>query len=479
MITEIFGINFPTTYHPLSSILPSIHSIIRKELKMDTMILTDESKYSGRAENVFAPATQNEIKDIVSRLKQENTTLTVHGALTGITGSGVPSKGYAMTLQKLNKLDIIVENDQTFLISEAGASVEQIEQKIRQCTKNSMFCPSLPTEKSATLGGIIASGSKGIQIQKYGELKKYITEITLLNADNQILTLTKNDDDFSDIFHSEGMFGIILSAKIQLLPKSNYTWGLLFPFTNDKSNILFTEQIDKNEEIIVIEYMDQNSIRIVEQYKSQISSIAKLPTMSDTIESLLYIEIDGKTEEELIQYSEQLLTLFSELNEDPDSVLAFCTEHEIEHFHSYRHAISECINMEISKWNSTDHRIHKLSLDTYRPVLKREELLSQYRQDLAKTNLTYCIFGHFGVGGPYVNIIPTSYDEYKQGLSLMEKWIKKTYEEQNDVFLEHGIGKLKKNLFQACAPTYLLEEIIVKKNKWDKNYFFNPNNIID
>lgn len=445
---------------------------------MEKVYFQDESKYGGSADVLLVPETIEELVAYVKEKSAEKETITIQGALTGIVGSGVPAGGLAVKTENLNKISIQQDEKGWYAYAQAGVTGEQLEQVAARETKDVCFFPVLPTEKTATLGGAAASGARGIYTRYYGVFKDYIEECQVCTAKGEIIKITRDMQEFEEIFGSEGMLVLFLSFKIRLIQKPQQIWGILFRFVDDTSAVRFTEQIAMRRQITTIEYMDRNTIRLIETYKKNMTAIASLPDMGEQIQSLIYVEIAGESDEEAEEEAAYLLEACVEAKGNPDDAWAMCTEEEIERLRAYRHAASECVNMEVGKVNGTHPEVRKLSLDTNRHLTDRERLLAEYQSCLEKTGIPYCIFGHFGEGGPYVNLMARDGVQYKEGMRILEEWVQKAYEDSEEVFGEHGIGKLKKGMFKRNAPKAVIREAVQRKVKWDPDGILNPENMI-
>lgn len=444
---------------------------------MDAACFQDESKYEGGADALFVPETVEELTAYVKSSKEQGQTITVQGGLTGITGSGVPVSGCAVSMQKLNKVTVLEQDGIYYAKAQAGTTAEQLEKVVRQETRGRMFLPVLPTEKTATLGGIAACGARGIYAWHYGELQDYVTELCLCNAQGELQTYTRDMPEFKELFRSEGMYGILISFDIRLVEKPSNIWGIMFQFESDSAACAFSGQIEARPGLLVIEYMDRKTTDLIEMHKKGMNSIAALLDLEKKTNALIYVELAGSTQEDAAEGAECLLEACMEVGGDPDLAWAMCTEEEIDRLRAFRHAASECVNMEIGAANGMDKRIRKLSVDICPLAPDRISLLEGYRKELQESGLQYCIFGHFGKCSPYVNIIAENYMQYKKGTELIKRWIKNAYKEHAQVFQEHGVGKMKKELFCELAPVDVVSHAIRQKEKWDRDAFFNPGNM--
>ena len=165
--------------------------------------------------------------------------------------------------------------------------------------------------------------------------------------------------------------------------------------------------------------------------------------------SSVYVEIHGSESEEIETLSEWLLDQSTEFGSDPDITWAFCGKREIEQARLFRHAAPEAVNQLIDKVRLKDSRITKLGTDMALKKGDLSQLMEMYRADLKSSGLKAAIFGHAAEGHLHVNILPRDYQQFEQGKKLVEDWAKKINSKGGSIVTEHGIGKIKKYIFQS------------------------------
>lgn len=444
--------------------------------EQDTDYLQDESKYKGAADSISFPKSRGEVSEIISDCIACQIPVTVQGALTGITGAAIPVKGHVMNMKNMNQILSVMEDGRPEAIVQAGVTIAQLEQEIRRVSNDRYFFPVVPTEKTATLGGMAASGSRGIQSYHYGGMKEYIKEIEFCDGKGALCHLKAEEPEFASYLPSEGMLGVITALTLNLVKKPKHQWGILFFFSNDRSACHFTDLAEEMEAISGIEYMDYPTVTCIAQYQKHMSAISELPRLPEWAKALIYIELEGDTEEEIEESAMILIEKCEESGGDPDTAWAMSGEVEMEGVRAYRHAASECVNMQVSENHGRDSRIRKISADITWKGKSRIEILEYYKVQLEEAGLYYGIFGHLGQRCPYVNIIARSIEEYEAGRMLLKKWEKEAYEEGGSIFTEHGAGKLKREDYGSIISIQEMNQHLKAKSRWDPEGIFNPGN---
>lgn len=457
--------------------------------------LMDESKYRGNADSISFPENEDEIIHILKDMVILNKPITIQGGKTGIVGSGVPNGGHIMNLSKMNHVkDSKFLDDGTCLLTvEPGINLIDLRKEINKIpSKVPLFWPPNPTETSATIGGIAATGANGIYEYLYGDTKKYINSVKLLGYD-EIQVINKDmryyDADgrkldlLDMILGREGITGIFSEITLTLIPKPESIWGISFFFEKDEDAGIFINKVNLKDynieqaEIAAIEYMDRATIDLIEDRKANMTKIKELPDIEEQFVSMVYLELHG-SEEGVEGLAGVLMEMAIDANSDPDKAWAVSGDMEIEKMHSFRHAAAETTNLYIEELRRNDKRITKLGTDMSVENSNFYNITNQYRSDAREHGLECCIFGHGYNNHVHVNLFPKTYEEYLIGIRLIRKWAKEVQSLGGKIACEHGIGKLKKELLSDFIPEDYISICDALKKEFDPKNIFNQGNII-
>ena len=458
--------------------------------------LIDESKFMGYADSISFPENEAELIEIINRLREEGTEITIQGGKTGITGASVPEGGHILNLSHMNHvIESKTKADGTaFITVEAGITLMELQREIKSLfRKNPVFWPPDPTEVSASLGGIAAAGAQGISRLLYGKSQEYIEALSVIDYDGNKKLITRKESivlssgreiPFMDaVIGKEGISGVISDLKLRLVPKPESIWGITFFFYDSEEAAAFIEALKKDTPeqataaIVAVEYMDGETIRLIESRKADMTKIKELPDVPKEVSDLLYVEIHG-TEEAIEIIAEALMEVAAECGSDPDEAWAVSGESDVEKMHAFRHAAAETANLRIEEARKADSRITKLGTDMVIGEVSIAQILQKYRTDMATVGVKGCIFGHALENHLHVNIFPESFAEYQKGAELIRAWAKGANENQGEVFKEHGIGKLKREILGlVIPPEYIslcreIKEVMDCKGKFNKGNVF-------
>ncbi|MCG8571774.1 MAG: FAD-binding oxidoreductase [Spirochaetes bacterium] len=494
--------------------------------------LDDESKMHGWAESISFPVNPEEVCFVVKKMADAQTSITIQGGKTGICGGAVPAGGHILNLSYLNKIIGMEKRSNQYCITvEAGVLLSDLENQIykksfdtSQWDEDSLnilhdfkrdqafFWPPSPTEKSATIGGILSNNALGCDSCFYGETKQYVESITVVDnkgevqiiergnyvVKNQICPLPDGRSikvkssffldgmDLIDIYlGSEGRYGVIVKATLRLIEKPAEIWGIGFFFEQQNQlagfvnalKILVRENFDAH--IVVLEYLDQKSLHYIYLLKQVATKLQELPDVDDKFVGMVYLELHGTTEEAIESIAERLMELGLQFDCQEEATWALSGEEEIEKIHHFRHGAPESINIVLEEVRKNNPEILKLSTDFSLSDLDFLQLVKMYQQDAEQAEVEIAIFGHIMDNHFHVNIIPRTKQQYINGIKLIEKWTEYANNQKGKIFLEHGIGKLKKKLFAKLADPTLQQDLIEIKKVIDPGNTLNPFNVLD
>lgn len=436
--------------------------------------LSDESKMKGNAVSISFPKTRDDVLEVIEYCKNNDLSITIQGGRSGIVGASVPNDNHIMSTENLNNIFKI--DDETLLV-QCGVNLNDLSIYLeKEC--RGYFYPVDPTEKTATMGGIIASGSMGPNSYYYGPPSNYIKNMKVVFSDLSVKELTPEDDLFYSMFSSEGMFGFILEASIQLLKKPDHIWGITFFFKELEDVCGFSQEVKtykstSSAKIVCGEFMNHKTIELINEHKDNMTKIKAISPIPQGYKHLIYIELHSDEEDDLEELIEYLMTVAMTYNSDVEIAWAVSEDNDLENMRNYRHAAAECVNIEIEKMKKTIPDIIKNGLD-----IKTDENLYQVMERYLDTNIDTVIFGHILSSHLHLNFLPKDEQEYLQSKEIIEELSLKAKTQGGSIITEHGVGKLKKSIFILVAEESEISNILKIKQDVDKENVFDPNNII-
>lgn len=465
----------------------------------------------GSAEAVVLPETLEELSGFVTEANVKKTPMTVSGGGTGTTGARVPFGGVVISLEKFKKIQDVSAKDMSCR-AQAAVSVEDLKSA---CEEKGLFYASHPTERSATVGGTVATNASGARSFKYGPTRHYVKELGMVMPTGRIVSVRRGEHilngnfpriklsngyeaviplpsyrmpevknaagyfakdgmDLIDLFiGQEGTLGIITDVELGLVKRPEKIFSAFVFFDKEPDAWSFAaEARDMSKkahspgspglDALSIEYFDSNALRILSE---------KNPNVPPGARAAIFFEQEtSATGEDAIV--NPWLDLISRHNASQDDTWVALTNEDTERFNSFRHAIPEAVN-EIVKRNG----FQKLSTDIAVPGAGLGQMLRYYTDTLAGSKMEHVIFGHIGESHVHVNILPGNDAELARARSIVIDFVKKAVLLGGTISAEHGVGKIKHKYLEMMYGKAGIMEMARMKKALDPNCLLGLDNL--
>ncbi len=457
---------------------------------------------NGRADSVVIPQDTNELSVFLREANAKKTPVTVSGGGTGTTGARIPLGGVLLSMEKFNKiLDLSKETSSATV--QAGVLVEDLKSSSE---KAGLFYPCHPTEKTAFVGGTVATNASGARSFKYGPTRKYVEALGMVLSDGTIVKLrrgevylrrghsqfklgdgreikipipsyrmpavknsagyfAKDGMDLIDLFiGQEGTLSVITEIEMGLVARPLKISSSFVFFPREADAWRFSQDLKRDDslDILSIEYFDSNSLGLLQSKAGNVPSGAKAAIYFEE-------EIALGNEERSLERWERLIL---KNNASTDETWFAMTEDKTERFAEFRHFVPEAINELVKR-----SRFQKLSTDIAVPDKNFIAMMEFYMKRFEKIKMGHFIFGHIGESHVHVNLLPGSDAELKVATETALEFVKKGVSLGGTVSAEHGIGKTRhKYLEEMYGKTGILEMARIKKSL-DPNCILGQRNI--
>ena len=435
------------------------------------MTIEDASGFQGEADRVIAPASEEELLETIRAASRDAIPITIAGARTGLTGGCVPQGGgWAVSLEKFRRLEICPGR----AMVGAGISLDSLQ---REAARTGQFYAPDPTERTASIGGTIATNASGSRSFRYGSTRRHIFGLRVARMNGCVLDLRRGDKvdfdvpelplpattkntagyplapgmDFIDLFTgSEGTLGIVTEAELQLLPTpADVIAGIVF-LISDGAALDVVEAWRRIPGLRMIEYFDADSLDFLRPQYPEIPNRAAAALLIEQEEGDVDFWADHAPEDSWFAVSEQ----------------------DRDRFRSFRHALPELVNDTMRR-----RGFLKLGSDYAVPLARNHEMLAFYHAELMQHELEYVIFGHIGDAHVHVNILPKSPEEFETGQRLMRHFARHAVSLGGTVSAEHGLGKRKAHLLEMQYTPAQIDSMKEVKRRFDPQWLLNRGNL--
>ncbi|HEV2689146.1 MAG TPA: FAD-binding oxidoreductase [Bryobacteraceae bacterium] len=432
--------------------------------------LADASGLKGFAERVVVPASEEELLEVVRDASRGQVPITISGAGTGVTGGRVAQGGWVVSLEKLQRLEI----RDGCAIAGAGVSLESIQ---AAAGRTGQFYAPDPTERTASIGGNIATNASGSRSFRYGSTRRHVLGLRVVLMDGRVLHVRRGDKvdfpvppiplpnvtkntagyllspgmDWVDlIVGSEGTLGIVTEGELRLLPTpSDVLAGIVF-LADDEAALEAVDAWRNLDGLRMIEYFDRNSLVLMRQRDSEIPESAGAALLIEQENGDIDFWADHAQENSWFAASDQ----------------------DRERFRRFRHALPELVNDTVRR-----RGFMKVNSDYAVPLDRNREMLTYYHAVLRDAGLDYVIFGHIGDAHVHINVLPNSDAQFQAGQRLMLDCARKAVELGGTVSAEHGLGKRKTYLLALQYTPAEIESMKQVKRRLDPDWLLNRGNL--
>jgi len=471
--------------------------------------LTDESGITGTAKAIFFPETQKELQDIVAFARQEHQHVVIQGARTGFNAGAVPDGGFIVNLSKMSAVTGFRYDEQRqegMITVQAGCTLEQIHIALQRkqldikdwdaesqnhwkyyknSRKTLCFFPN-PTETSATIGGVTATGAGGSYADSMGKVSEHIESILLLLSNGRFLHLQKSmqlkdllgasgidgeplmeQDAISCVCGSEGTLGIIVEITLRLHLKPEATYGLL-SFHNSMGqaanyfNVLKETAHKEKIQILAADWFDQSCDHFLQNLDRRTEQLSHLPNFPANANAAIWLEFSGD-EDAIYPFFEAAMTFLESDGSFADNALAATEVRDMERLGSFRHAVTEAVNL--AKTENPPRMIDWIALTD-----QWSRIAHMVKEFLNRNEIPYVMMGHVGDGRTSLRFLQMSEDKESGIISELTKLLLR-----NECICsqEHGYGRLKRDLFAEMQPE-IYEKWKKIREKFDEIGLLNP-----
>ncbi|MFA4982374.1 MAG: FAD-binding oxidoreductase [Candidatus Omnitrophota bacterium] len=486
--------------------------LIKKDPDIIKSYFEDSSNMKGgHALEVVFPKDVDELSAFLKDANSGKLPVTISGGGTGTTGSRVPFGGAVISMEKFNRIAEISADKMSASV-QTGVSVEDLK---NACEEKGLFYTSHPTEKSATVGGTVATNASGSRSFKYGPTRRYVRRLKMvlaggevleikrgersLSRDNSLVKLpcgldiavpmpsyvmpdvknaagyfVKDGMDLIDLFiGQEGTLSVITDIELGLVPKPADIFSCFVFFEKEEDAWDFSREARRLSrakdlsagpalDALSIEYFDHNSLDLLRAKGRDLPGDANAAIFFEQ-------EIGGKWSGKV---EENWTKLILEHNSSPDETWVAMDDNKQDEFTKLRHAIPECVN-EMIKRNG----FQKLSADIAVPDDRFSRMMDFYLSSLMATKLEYVIFGHIGESHVHVNILPRSETELRYGTDMLMGFARKGVSLGGTVSAEHGIGKIKHKYLEVMYGKQGILDMARIKKAFDPGCILGLDNI--
>ncbi|GBE23303.1 putative FAD-linked oxidoreductase [bacterium BMS3Bbin01] len=214
----------------------------------------DASRLEGDCLAVVWPSQPPQVTALVEWAQAVGVDLTPRGAGTGLCGGATPQKSLVVDLSRLNT---VVSIDTTGRMARVGAGVV-LGSLNRNLKVHDLFLPVVPgSHRAATIGGMIATNAAGLRAVRYGSMRRWVQELSLVDGRGRLRRIA--GDALDDVVGREGVTGFIVEATVRLAALPHRRTVSLF--ADDDESVLSAQRDEwiSDPRLTALEYLNRHA----------------------------------------------------------------------------------------------------------------------------------------------------------------------------------------------------------------------------
>ncbi|KAF4627694.1 hypothetical protein G7Y89_g10456 [Cudoniella acicularis] len=445
--------------------------LIAKELGGEKVSFDDDNI---EAHGHFEWSTSNTSARPVAIVTPKKVPMVPFGAGSSVEGNcSSPFSGICIDLSLMNKIVAFHEDDMDVVV-EAGVNWVDLNNKIKS---SGLFLPLDPSP-SAHIGGMVATNCSGTNAMRYGTMKDWVVNLTVVLANGEIIKTRRRPRKTSAGYNlttlftgSEGTLGIIteITLKLAIIPQDFSVAIATFPTIKDAATAA-SRMMREGVPLAALELMDEIQMKLINQNGGAGGKLwAEKPT--------LFLKFSGTRRNIDENISRVKIISKSSKGIQFDSA---STEKEMTNLWAAR---KEVLYANLA---ARPEGTQIWSTDVAVPLSRMAEIIGKFfLQDLILCwpfRLSSSVLGHVGDGNFHQIVMynPDKPQEAEAVKRCVHNMMISALEMEGTVSGEHGIGMGKK---QEC----LLEELgpgtiaVMKglKRSLDPLWLLNPGKVFD
>ena len=452
-------------------------AVVTDPAEIEPWVLDWRGRVHGAAPAILAPASTEEVADIVRLAAEHRVPLVPQGGNTGMAaGATPPADGSALLLstRRMNRIRSI-RADNRLAIAEAGVILATLHEAVHEIGMR--FPLTLGARGSCTIGGLTSTNAGGTQVLKFGTMRSLVAGVEAVLADgsihNGLSGLKKDNRGYSLdqlLIGAEGTLGVITAVALRLVPAiaaRAVAWAAVETPQRALDLLRFLEA--RTTAVEGFELVPQDSLQLV---------LKHIPNTRAPLsgEHPWHVLVEATTADAQHDIDAELARLLGTAMKEriiADAVLA-SNDAQAEAFWKLRDAISEA---ERAEGQTLAHDISVPVADMPRFIVEASAEVERRFPGVIASG-----FGHLGDGNIHFHVraaghaAPDWYD--REGEAITRFVDDLVTAAGGSISAEHGIGQLKRAEFARLAPPGRIHALRAIKQALDPLGIMNPGKLV-
>jgi FAD/FMN-containing dehydrogenase len=451
--------------------------VITDPREIEPWVTDWRGRVHGAAPAILAPASTEEVAEIVSLAAEHRVSLVPQGGNTGMAGGATPPADGSAVLLSMRRMNRIrsISAENRLAVAEAGVILATLHEAAHEVGMR--FPLTLGARGSCTVGGLTSTNAGGTQVLKFGTMRALVAGVEAVLPDgsihNGLSGLKKDNRGYSLdqlLIGAEGTLGVITAVALRLVPTiaaRAVAWvgvdspqralDLLRFLEARTSSVEGFELIPDDCLQLVLKHIPNTRAPLSGQHPWNVLIEATTPDVANDIAGELEALLGAALQQGIIA----------------DAVLA-TNEAQAEAFWKLRDAISEA---ERADGQTLAHDISVAVADMPTFIVDAAAEVERAFPGVLATG-----FGHLGDGNIHFHVRAGSHaapDWYQtEGEKITRMVDDLVTGAGGSISAEHGIGQLKLAEFVRLAPPGRIHALRAIKHALDPLGIMNPGKLV-
>ena len=431
----------------------------------------------GAAPAMLAPASTEDVAEIVRLAAEHRVPLVPQGGNTGMAaGATPPADGSAplLSMRRMNRIrSISAEN--RLAVAEAGVILATLHEAAHDIGMR--FPLTLGSRGSCTIGGLTSTNAGGTQVLKFGTMRALVAGVEAVLPDGSVHDglsgLKKDNRGYSLdqlLIGAEGTLGVITAVALRLVPAiaaRAVAWAGVESPQRALDLLRFLEA--RTGSIEGFELVPQDSLELVLRHVPD----TRAPLSGEHKWNVLIEATTADPQHDISAEIERLLEAALEQGIIADAVIA-TSEAQAEAFWKLRDTISEA---ERAEGQTLAHDISVAVADMPRFITEASAEVERKFPGVVATG-----FGHLGDGNIHFHVRAGSHaapDWYEAEGEEITRFVDDLVTAAGgSISAEHGIGQLKRAELARLASPGRIHALRAIKQALDPLGIMNPGKLV-
>ena len=451
--------------------------VISDSKEIEPWVSDWRGRVHGAARAMVAPATTEEVVQIVRLAAAHRVPLVPQGGNTGMAAGATPPPDGSAILLSMRRMNRIrsVSADNRLAVAEAGVILATLHEAAHDV--GTRFPLTLGARGSCTIGGLTSTNAGGTQVLKFGTMRSLVAGVEAVLPDGSVHSglsgLKKDNRGYSLdqlLIGAEGTLGVVTAVALKLVPaiaERAVAWAGVESPARALDLLRFLE--DRTGSIEGFELVPQDSLDLVLRHIPN----TRAPLSGQHAWHVLVEATTADSTTDIGAELERLLAAALQAGIVGDAVLA-SNETQAEAFWKIRDSISEA---ERAEGQTLAHDISVAVSDMPAFIAKAAAEVERTFPGVVASG-----FGHLGDGNIHFHVraaghaAPNWYEA--EGEKITQTVDDLVTAAGGSISAEHGIGQLKRAEFARLAPPGRIEALKAIKHALDPLGIMNPGKLL-